>query len=1438
MLTEDVKQYIISSFGLISDKGYQLLKLSDGYSEAEVYILEVNGARRQRDLGTFILKIIDLKSENDSDKNEAEKTRDIYEKANNFRKHLVKIKYEKVIENKLVMILSFTFDGKFSSILLAQIKIDNQCKLLRDVSYDLLKKLNYGSIENTSECSIISSLCLHKLQKDGNFICRMQEYVREVEYPALNIKGIVLPNPYYYIVSSEILTDILKEKNIRFIKGFNHGDLHQKNIMISRDYMDYVIIDYDKFETNFLLFDQAYLELSSYIQCSDEWDFEKWMKALEYMFRTDNGEDDNVEFSEIIHIEASIREGIHQWYEEERPECMDDFKVQLQLARIAAGIDFFSKGGIIEERLHMKYLAYICYGIKELFSLVRYKWDNSKASWMEDKEKAAYNADKLWNECGKLRNEYIKILITNDIYEQEHYQRLATIGEIDWRMIVDIGEKKAPNDLMNTIVPIIQKYNGVNFVTDDNKNLSNTTGNNTSLLQIKKGRGITEFEHWKEFKNRFKLLFKTICGVEPLKPVLLVLDIAGESLIRNRLIEMLLEDEMIQKGSRFICFGKGHELPLEKSELEEKKLKYYQHKCLNLLDIVNMIKEYGLHRKNIHTEIYLPCIESLDGYVTEEVYNGYKDTVELIYPGMDNKLTNYANGEDFYKGNEISWEDIVQKRDIEWKQYDQWKKILLKKLQIGRISECKLLHGAGAGGTTLSKRLMWDIKDLYPSLRIKKYTSETANIIIDVYRKTGRCVLVVMEMGSTIISEDEYESVKRKVNAQSCHALFLKVERSISNDENAEISLSEDLKEDDARNFLDKYSTMTSDSKRIECLNGITYDYTSDEWRGQCCPFFYGFYTFQEEYVGLGRFLSVSIEKCDQRVRSILADLSLMTIYSQNICMPYEEMSIRLGLQGSNLVELYESLNEGVEKILVQKDNGFRICHPLIAQKLIELLYDKYHSYEAKLYFATINFVENMNEVYKNIGREYLDKVFKEMFIDRSYIDGEHQKFALLINDLEKQSDKIKVFEKLISLYPDNPHYYNHLGRLEIYDEQNLQFDKAIVNLNKALTIAKEKNYNRVPHLTTLGCIYSKKVISDLNGYEKNVKQLLDTILVDFGNASDCFFKARMIKENSSYAYFPNILMICNVVKKITKVTGNNLETLLKDSEFEKWYNRYSGIALQLLDQMKRKCEEELSNELKERAETNILYLKENVDTLKAKLKVQKKKGVGIREQSNLGRTITMLLYMQNQFRWEGMKKEDLDFAERELEEILESGEYNQYDVIAWFNIYRQMEGFESAKAKRYIVDYMKDGYYKNYLLWILSFWEYEKGKITYKIVEEYLHACKYSSQLTDNNIRSTRNIDIYTLENKGFPIKKFSGTKNENEKYLRTFKGTIVDIDGTVKGKIHLDELDDINITFVPSFTVDDQKKEFKREDIGKHVEFKLVFTYSGYKAWNPRKI
>lgn len=1440
MLSDNIVKYLMEVFGLNDLNAFNETQLTDGLSGADVYILEVLKPRRKRDRGIYILKVIDtLGRWYDKDNNEAAKSKRIYNEAVNYQKYLVKVEKEAVVDDKLILVLTFALGSELKSISLAQLRLDYKLELLQKISYDLLKKLNANTIEFVDGCDMLEELCTYRLEEKGNFTKRLRKYIYEMDKPSININGEILPNPYYYI---DKLKDILQTNHIQYIKGITHGDLHQKNILTMNNGSKYAIIDYDSCSKNYLLFDQAYLELNLLMQTYSEWDLEKWMEGMAFAFQINDNEKESVEFAGIIEVEYNVCQGILQWYNEEVPNLLDSFRIQFLLARIAAGINYFSKNGIDNKTEQIKYLIYISFGFKVLFSTINYKWEKNSVSKLINRESDSKNAELLWNECGKLRNEYIKILITDDDYELQKYQKIFDIAEVDWRLIVDVGEKKRPNDLVTVITPYIRKFNSIKYIDSETESYTSAPGN-TNLLQIKANKNLSSFEHWRIFKKRFLPIFKSVCSNETLKSVLFVLDFHKKSSIRDRFIEMLWEENLIRKGSRFVCLGIRHELPLQDKELKENNIKYFEHDDTDLVDMARVVDDYGLHRERVAREICLPSIESLDGHLTEEEWNDYNTVVELVYPGMEKNLTNYTNGEEFYKGSEITWLELAQKKDIEWKDYEKWKELIVKKLQTERVSECKLIHGAGAGGTTLSKRLMWDIKDMNPVLKVKKFNDDTANVIADIYRrKSGKCVLVVLEMGSTVISEEELELLKRKVNSQSCHALFLKVERAISKDEdkNAEIYLSEDLKEKDAENFYDVYSVMTNDVNRKKNLESITYNFTLDEWRGQCCPFFYGFYTFQEEYQGLGRFLMASIERCNEKVKSILADLSIITVYSQNICMSYEEVIQRLNIQDANLVEIFRQFDEGIEKIIVQREKGFRICHPLIARKLLELIYCQYKSYSEQLYFATLNYIDNMNNIYEEIDREYLDKIFKELFIDRSYIDGEHQKFALLINDLDKHSNKIKVFEKLIEFYENNPHYYNHLGRLEIYEEKNMQFDKAVVNLNKALEIAKENKYNQVPHHTTLGCIYSKKVIFEMSGYDKTVKQLLDVIEVDFGNASRHFLRARTLRENSTYAYFPNILMICNVVKKMTKLTRGNLETLLKDNLFEKWYNRYSGIAVQLYDQMKRNCDEELSDELREKAEREILFLKQRVDVLKAKLLGEKKLDIGIRECSNFRRTLSMLLYMNNKFRWEGMAKSDLQFIEKEMEKIMEEGEYNQNDIIAWFDVYRQMEDFDIDKAKRYLLDYMDETYYKNYLLWILSFLEYERGTLAYSQVESYMNACKYSRQLVEKNIRTTRNIDIYTSDEKGFPIKNFNDIKNKEAGHLklRIFTGRIISIDGTVKGKIQMGDLDDIIITFVPSFTIDEQKREFTRDDVFSRVEFKLVFTFSGYKAWDPKKI
>lgn len=1436
MLSNNIENYIMQTFELNSSNSYKIEELTDGFSGADVYILEIVNTQRSELRGVYILKVIStLERWYEEKNNELSKSKRIYANAAKYREHLVKVEYDAVIDDKLVLILSYALKSVISSVSMAQLKIDKKLSLLEKISYELLAGLNANAVKFSDDSELIEKWCSYRISDNGNFEKRLKMYICELNRTAIDVNGKILPNPLYYIGK---IRDLVQKMHLQFIVGMVHGDLHQKNILTLKNINKYAIIDYDNFGENYLLFDQAYLELNLYEQLLKDCDLDTWMNAMEYAFQISDEEKESVEFAGIIQIESCIRKGIERWYNEEQQNLMDSFHVQMQLARIASGINFFSKNGITNQVEQFKYLIYIAYGFERFFSLINYKWDKNDVSRMIHRTDDYDNVSALWNECGKFRNEYIKILITDDSYEMQDYKSIFNLAEIDWRLIVDVGRKKVPNDLVTEIVLPMKEVNSINFIEDEEQ-LNIPGEGNTSFLQIKKGELITPFDHWVAFKKIFVPVFKTICNNEPLKSVLFILDFHEGGLVRNRLIEMLWEENLLRRGSRFVCLGNKYSLSLQDADLKEKNIKYFEHEGKNLNDVVRMINDFGLQRKRNTEEIVLPSIESLDGKLTLEEWNDYNSYVEIIYEGIERKQTDYTNGEDFYRGNEINWLDLAQEKDIKWSDYDKWKKVLIKKLQTERVAECRLLHGAGSGGTTLSKRLMWDIKGINPTLRVRKYSPDATNVIIDIYRKTGKSVLVVVEMGSTVVSEEELELMKGKIEAQSCHALFLRVERTISEDEKAEIYIGEELKKRDANKFYTCYLSMTDDEEKKGNLYSITNNYLDDEWKGQRCPFFYGFYTFEEKYQGIDRFLIESVQNCSDEIKKILTDMAIITIYSQNICMPYAELAKRLNVDAINLVEIFTYFNEGIEKIMTQKDKGVRICHPIIAKKILEIIYSNYRLYNEQLFYATIDFIDHMNIIYEEIDREYLDKVFKEIFIDRSYIDGEQQKFAKLINELDKQISKIKIFEKLTRLYKDNPHYYNHLGRLQIFDEENLQFDKAIGNLRKALNIAKENELSLVSHYTTLGCIYSKKAISEIRG-EKTIEQLLEIIKVDFDNANECFRSAREIKENSTYAYFPNILMICNVVKRMINIRRTNLSTLLENTTFEKWYNYYAGFAIQLFEQMKRNCGEELSKELESKSEKNILLLKARVEALKAKLVTLRNSGTRIRESNNLGRTVSWLMYEQNGYKWDGMKEDNLCFVEKEVERIIESADYNQNDVIMWFNVYRQMKNFDIDKAKAYILDYMEETYYKNYLLWLLCFLEYEKGILAYKQVEKYLNACKYNNQLMESNIRTTRNIDAYTLEDQGFPIKKVGSLEKENGEYmnLRTFTGRIIDIDGTLKGKIQLDDLDDVVAMFVPSFTVNDKKREFVRADITSRVEFKLLFTYSGYKAWDVNKV
>ena len=130
-----------------------------------------------------------------------------------------------------------------------------------------------------------------------------------------------------------------------------------------------------------------------------------------------------------------------------------------------------------------------------------------------------------------------------------------------------------------------------------------------------------------------------------------------------------------------------------------------------------------------------------------------------------------------------SWNDIANHRDLmllEEKNYRKLRERLLKHLEENspRVRRLRIVHGAGTGGTTLSKRILWDLKDTIPCARLKKYSPKTADMLLEIYRRTGKKILMTVEQGSTIITDDELNALIQQINSENGKLLLLLIIRS------------------------------------------------------------------------------------------------------------------------------------------------------------------------------------------------------------------------------------------------------------------------------------------------------------------------------------------------------------------------------------------------------------------------------------------------------------------------------------------------------------------------------------------------------------------------------------------------------------------------------------------------------------------------------------
>lgn len=1466
MMTENVKQFVKAALQILDDRDLgQIITLTDGKSGAEVYRINIS-SRCSSESGIYIVKLIDTESMwYTKSTNEAERAAELWSQKTAFREHLVELCAEKVIDRYHVIIYRQANDSVLNTMTCDKLKISDQSRILRELSYDLLKEWNAEcSVTETSE-EMFDGLLNYRLNMDGNFEKKMAGLLKDKEQSAFVIKDRLYPNPYYYIRHQQEW--IGKISTVRFLKGNLHSDLHRRNVMCGRENRQkerYFVIDYDAYQKDgYLFFDQAYLEMSIYFDSMESYDAEKWNELLKLLF--EKGVYEEVEESvdePLTYLRNAIYKGMVQWVSEEQPHTKDSIELQILMARIAAGINYFSKGGVQERECLIRILDYIGNSFKALFDKIQFQWNTQNITLLQSEISKEEYVDDLWENGIKYASKYVPILITDDAYNMESYKKIKKISEVKWALVIDIGKKLPPEDFSSVIGSAASEYRNVSICNLNNPDMKvEYTHNTCTWLTIKKDEQVPTYGVlWAYHQNVVSIVIRQILSQEALRPVLFVFDVKKGQAFVKKFWSCMLEHYNKIEGSRLMTLGSRI---LDEDEIETAKalkIRYFERCDADLGNVAETIQCYmpALAEKGHSTEVVFPTISTIRPEpLTEKEINYYESSVELVYAGVEGKDENTNFGEAFYRGEEITWSDLANNCDFRLiNSYEKKRDLLLKTINEDspRVKTLKLIHGAGTGGTTLSKRLLWDLKEQVPCVRLKKYTQDTANILLEIYHNTGKRVLMAVEMGATILDGEDLTNLLSRVNESNGKLMVLQIERNSKEvgRDTPFIKIQDTMQDNIARNFELQFGRMTNDEERRHLIHEITEGLVK-EWQEQRCPFFYGFYTFQDKY-HLNN-IKRTVEECDQIMKNLLSDLAIVTIYSQNICIRYSELPARLGNVKKDVEEwrekapylLYDEIDPSIKKIIVLHENGYRFCHPLIAKKVLCELYGV-KDYEDGVYNASLEFITRFHDLYGSED-EVADKVLKELFVDRAYIDSMRTRFSSLIEEIPEHTKRKKLFEKLIELYPENPHYYNHLARL-LVESSASEYKEAIRLLDKAIDIARDQEMNTTVHYITLGCIYCKQIyayIKEQKTFQKegrfadSIEVLMQEIGEKYLLADQTFKKARLSSaKNSSYTYYPQIQMECVLIQRIVEYDRDRrpMGQIYRDNEkFRTWYREHYSIAVQLFTSMQRHCETYDKSYQEYLVKAKGLVESVELETVDIQRRLTMWNGQEGSVATFYRRTYASCAYAQGGYDWNNLSGKLLSTIAKSMHmNVLQSVRQNvrQGDIYYWYEAYRRLPEFDAGEVIRLVEDYMEDSYEKEYLLYVMHFLKLEQQLSSSAEVVKHIKRCKDMVPAGINNITSR---DVYSNRETGSPVVSYSDVKHDRNGRmtgLREFFGAITQIKGSTAGTIQIDGMN-LTVTFTPSIMDESgRKREFTSDNVNDRVKFNLMFSYSGLRAWN----
>jgi hypothetical protein len=427
-----------------------------------------------------------------------------------------------------------------------------------------------------------------------------------------------------------------------------------------------------------------------------------------------------------------------------------------------------------------------------------------------------------------------------------------------------------------------------------------------------------------------------------------------------------------------------------------------------------------------------------------------------------------------------------------------------------------------------------------------------------------------------------------------------------------------------------------------------------------------------------------------------------------------------------------------------------------------------------------------------------------------------------------------RVLETLVDAFPEEPHFWNHLGRHQIY-VMKTDYDRAEAHLIRAVQLSSGRD--AATHHHTLGLVRRFWIEEHVRALARDrLADSPDVILAKVERlaalAAEEFEIARTIDPQDEYSYVTDIQMVLYIAEWLLRASGASdiagVSTVSQPAA--DWLRNNFTRAEVLLERLRiRYVENEPSRYFRDcESALNQRYgnLDRVIEAWEAYLPIAS-------DRVGLQRALARAYVARRERVWSAVSEQELRRIVELADDNLRLEPTSEQDIRLWFQAYRRLPEFTRTKALDRFGAWAarRDSVEAEYYLSILHFLAWQQSVEGPEQMLVHLDRCRvlargggrsWSYEWLGREPAWCPLVHFAELGQWDLDVRFYPRTKP-----LARTTGVIASMESPTSGRISLGERVTAYFRPAPRF--------WESKDVGALVDFYLGFSYYGLRAWDP---